>query len=287
VTLDKSTADLGFGYTDNVYQDDLNKVSDAFFNLGATFRFSENDDTLTLRFLAQGYRKEKSNNYLSYSGRYKTDWQNNTQKLTVLAGGLSYTSSQSGATDESYDNLYAGANSSLSVYNKNEFELLFDYGAKLTAYTKLSGRSDLQLFANLNADWTLNNDHLFMPYFELGLIFSSQGYYTRQYTDLGVSYEYTLSENLTLTSDLYLRSSTYPNRKISDILTTERRNGRITTVQVDALERTQQTDMNVGLTHENENLSLYVLLQRSTLTSRSQLEYFNETQLLAGVKYVF
>jgi hypothetical protein len=38
VTLDKSTADLGFGYTDNVYQDDLNKVSDAFFNLGATFR---------------------------------------------------------------------------------------------------------------------------------------------------------------------------------------------------------------------------------------------------------
>jgi hypothetical protein len=204
-----------------------------------------------------------------------------------LAGGLSYTSSQSGATDESYDNLYAGANSSLSVYNKNEFELLFDYGAKLTAYTKLSGRSDLQLFANLNADWTLNNDHLFMPYFELGLIFSSQGYYTRQYTDLGVSYEYTLSENLTLTSDLYLRSSTYPNRKISDILTTERRNGRITTVQVDALERTQQTDMNVGLTHENENLSLYVLLQRSTLTSRSQLEYFNETQLLAGVKYVF
>lgn len=287
VTLTRSTAELGFGITDNVYQDDLNKVYDSFLNLGTTLRFSENDDNLTLRFLAQVYRREKNNNYLSYSARYKTPWQNNSQNLTLLLGGLNYTSRQSGSTDESYDNIYIGASSSKSIYSKNEFELFFDYGSKLTSFTKLAGRSDLQLFANLNSEWTIKEDHLLMPYFEIALVFSSQGYFTRQYTDIGLSYEYTLNETLSLSSDLYLRSSTYPNRKISDILTTERRNGRITTVQVEALERTQQTDMNIGLTHEENDLSFYVMLQRSTLSSRSQLEYFNETQMLAGAKYVF
>jgi hypothetical protein len=212
---------------------------------------------------------------------------NNTQKLSVSAGGLNYSNIQSAATDESYDNFFIAANSALSFYKKPEVEFFFQYGSKITYYPKLSNRRDFLLFGNLNAEWSPSVNHFLMPYFELGLVFSSDGYFSRQYTDLGINYEYYIDETLTLTSDLYLRSNTYPNRKISDIFTNVRRNGRVTTVQVESLERTQQTDLSIGLEKEYSDLSVEASYTRSSLNSRSNLEYFNENNLAASLNYSF
>lgn len=279
--------ELRLGYTDNVLQDDLNKKADAYTYIGAGLRWAEGADSLRLQLGLQTHQSEKSADYFQYALRYKTNWSLVDSPLRLSLSGLNYTKEQLASTDESYNNVSVGAYISKTLFTRNSFYLYFEPGTKAVFYSDLNGRKDLAVFARLLSDWEINSRHTLSPLIELGVVPSTQSYYSRQYIEIGASYYYQIEDTLMFYSDLYLQNSTYPNRRVSDVLQMPQRNGRVTTVPVETAETTQSTYLAVGITKTIQQFKASLDAIRSSLTSRSGLEKYTENTVQLTLQYEF
>lgn len=281
------TPEVSAGYTDNVYQDDQNKTSDSFAGLRLIVQ-NKNDDSATTGSLgATLYNRESANNYLTYLLKHKFKWPDRDFSATVALGGVSYLKTQSGATDNSYNNTYLTSYLTIDVMKKENFNLQFEPGFKATSYPNLGNRRDLYLFARLNGDITLNEQSYLNPYIEIGLNRSSDSYYNRNDLNLGVMYMNEIEADLNIFASLNIAGSTYSNRKVSQILTTTKGNGRVTTTSNDALETSQYTTISLGVEKMIDQLTLFSDITHSSYTTKSNLEYFNENQIVVGLRATY
>ena len=170
---------------------------------------------------------------------------------------------------------------------KENFNLQFEPGAKVTSYPNLGNRRDLGLFFRLNGDITLNEKSYLNPYIEIGFNRSSDSYYNRNDLNLGVMYMNEIEADLNVFASLNIAGSTYLNRKVSQILTTTKSNGRTTTTNIDALETSQYTTISLGVEKMIDQLTLFSDITHSSYTTKSNLEYFNENQIVLGLRATY
>ena len=277
----------GLGYSDNVYQDDLNKKSDTYSWLGFSLKYKLEDASLAGRAQVYLYNKESDNNNLTYSLKYKPEEQFLKSDVTLSFGGYNYFKSDVGSTEESYNNIYFLVYLTNKFYEKPKFNSYFEPGLKFTSYSQLSGRYDFNPYARINADWELKDNLLIMPYFELGLIYSNQSYFTRSNIDFGATAEFTLPDDILFSADVFLRRTVYPNRKVSDIISLPRRQGRTTTQSIEVSERTNLAQFTLEIMKQMPTYEYGANVSRSSLNSLSELEYYNENQINVFARILF
>ena len=278
---------LGIGFSDNVYQDDLNKKSDSFAWVQAQTRYSLSDSKLTAKINLTTYSTEVANNSLSYSLYSKSEVAYANLGLTLGLGGFSYLKSQVASTDESFNNFYFIGYVTKSLMTRNEFELSVEPGLKFSTYPQLSGRNDISFFTKLDALWSFSSNRDINPYFELGFLFSNKSYYAKNYVDLGILWNERIDDLYRFSVDYSIRSSSYPNRRVSDILFIPNRSGRNTSVKLNSSENISLTQLLASITRSETSHEYSLGLNYATENSLSQLEYFTELQLLASVQWTF
>ncbi len=280
--------ELGLGYSDNVYQDDFYKKSDSFTWLATTVK-SELDGGASLsgKINLRLYSKEVTNNSVSYSLNHESKMDYANLDLTLGLGGFNYFKSDIGSTDEAFTNFYLTAYVTKNYKVNPSFEINFEPGIKGASYPQLSNRYDLITFFRIDSVWQAFTDIEINPYFELGLQFSNQGYYSKNYTDLGVEFIEKLSDLYKYNFDLYLRNSSYPNRKVSEILNIPNRSGRITSVNINSNESLSLTQLSAAFTRTDLNRELSIGISHSRESSRSQLEHYTENQAMVSAMWVF
>ena len=281
------TPEIGLGLTDNVYQDDENKRSDSFVWLQALGKYSINDSALVGKLNLTHYTKESANDSVSYSLKYNTPLDAPKTELTFGVGGFSYFKTDVGSTEEAFTNAY------LTGYVTKNFTVnsVFDYslrpGLKFSSYPQLANRYDSTAFFGVDAFWRPRSETEISPYSEIGFIFSNQGYYSRTYFDLGCSVTEKLDDLYKVSGDLFLRSSSYPNRRVSDILLIPNRSGRVTSKAIDTNEAVSMTQISATLIRTEGQSEISVGANYTRETSLSQLTGYKEMQLLTALKYTF
>lgn len=285
--LDSIKTEVGLGHSDNVYQDDLYKKSDFFTWLQLRSRNKLPDSSLIGKVSLLLYSKEKANNSISYSLMNRSEPNYNQFGVSFGLGGLSYLQSEAGSTDEAFNHFYGLAYLSKNIMSKISLDLIFEPGLKISSYPQLDNRRDLILFAKLDADWKFRHNTELNPYLELGFLFSNQSYYTKRYLDIGLSWYQSVDYYYKFNVDLFVRNSSYPNRRISDILILPRRNGRYTSVAIDTNESTSLTQLAATLIRTDDNRELTLGFNVTSQNSLSHLEYYNELQLLASAAWSF
>lgn len=280
-------AEVGSGYSNNVYQDDLNKKSDFFVWLQTQAKYSLTDSKLIAKINLSLYSTENLSNSATYSLTRKSELNYERLGLTLGIGGFSYFKSAVASTDESYNHFYVNAYLTKNILSRNHFELDFEPGIKVSSYPQLSGRNDLTIFARLDGLWQFGADIDINPYFELGFLYSNQSYYVKNYIDFGAVWNQQLDERYKFNVDLYTRSSFYPNRKVSDILFLPNRKGRSTSVNINSIESIGLTQIAAAIIRTDSVRELSLGLNYATQNSISQLEYYSELQLLASALWIF
>ena len=277
--------ETGLGFTNNVYQDDANKKSDEFLWLQALAKYRFTDSDLLGKINLTHFLKETPNDSVSYSLNYKTPLNESDTDFTIGLGGFSYFKTDIGSTEEAFTNAYLTAYVTKNFSVNSSFEYNIEPGVKFSSYPQLANRFDTNAFFRADATWKLSKDTELEPYTELGFIFSNQGYYSRNYLDLGATVTHVVDENYKVNADAFLRSSSYPNRRVSDILLIPRRSGRVTSKSVDTNESVQLTQLSTALirTDGTQELSLGVSYARET--SLSQLTGYSELQVLISAKW--
>lgn len=278
--------EIGAGYSDNVYQDDLNKKSDFFLWLQVQSKYGNETAAYLGRVNLSLYSVESPNNSLNYSLRRVSEL-NSGLGLTLGLGGFSYLKADIGSTDEAFNNYYLLGFVTKRIFTRTNFELNAEPGIKVSAYPQLSGRNDIILFGRLDGFWRVKTDVDLNPYFELGFVFSNQAYYVKNYVDIGAIWSEKISEQYKYNVDFSIRSSSYPNRTVSDILFIPNRKGRNTATSLNSSESLSLTQLStsVTMTHPERDLSLG--LNYTSENSLSNLEYFTELQLLASALFKF
>ena len=279
--------EFGLGFSDNVYQDDFNKKSDSFSWLKTSARYNLDNATLSGKLSLKLYSKEDLNNNVSYSLNHKSKLDYKNLDLTLGLGGFNYFKSDIGSTDEAFTNFYLTVYVTKNYQVNQDFEVNFEPGIKGSSYPQLANRYDIVSFFNINSIWQVREDIEINPYFELGVLFSNQGYYSKTYVDLGVEYVQKLDEFYKFNLDLYMRNSTYSNRKVSEILTIPNRSGRVTTKSVDSNESIGLTQISANFTRTDFERELSIGLSYANEVSLSQLEHYKEMQLLASGAWAY
>ncbi len=278
---------VGIGYSDNVYQDDLNKKADYFFWLQTQAKYSLTDSKLIAKATLNAFATEEFNNSLTYSLYRKSEIDIGHLGLSLGLGGFSYLKSQVASTDESFNNFYFIGSITKSLISRDKFELNAEPGMKMTSYPQLSSRNDVNFFAKLDALWNFSSDREINPYFEIGFITSNQSYYSKNYLDLGLLWTERLSEIYKFNVDFSVRNSSYPNRRVSDILFIPNRNGRNTSVRLDSAENISLVLFSAAILRSEQSREYSLGFNYSTENSLSRLEYYTELQILASVLWTF
>ena len=280
--------ELGLGYSDNVYQDDFNKKSDSFTWLATTAKYElDSGSSLTGKINLRLYSKEVASNSVSYSAKHQSEMDYENLDLTLGLGGFNYFKSDIGSTDEAFTNFYLTAYVTKNYKVNQNFEVSFEPGIKGASYPQLSNRYDLITFFRVNSTWNAFTDIEINPYFELGLQFSNQGYYSKTYTDLGVEFIEKLSDQYKYNVDLYLRNNSYPNRRVSEILNVPNRSGRMTSKSVDSNEAISLTQLSAAFTRTDLNRELSIGISHANESSLSQLEHYTENQVMVSALWAF
>lgn len=278
--------EVGTGYSDNVYQDDLNKKSDFFLWLQTQAKYSYETADYVGRINLSLYSVESPNNSLSYSLRRISEL-NAGLGLTLGLGGFNYFKSDIGSTDEAFTNFYFQGFVTKRIFTRNGFELNAEPGIKVSAYPQLSGRNDIIVFGRLDGFWSVKTDVDLNPYFELGFVFSNQPYYVKNYVDIGAMWSEKISELYKYNVDFFVRSSSYPNRTVSDILFIPNRQGRNTGSRLSSNESLSLSQLSTSVTMTQPERDISLGLTYTTENSLSNLEYFTELQLLASALFKF
>lgn len=278
--------EVGTGYSDNVYQDDLNKKSDFFLWLQTQAKYSYESADYVGRMNLSLFSVESPNNSFSYSLRRISEL-NTGLGLTLGLGGFSYFKTDVGSTDEAFNNFYLLGFVTKRILTRSNFELNLEPGVKVSSYPQLSGRNDVVLFGRLDGFWRIKSDADLNPYLELGFVFSNQPYYAKNYVDIGAIWSEKINERYKYNVDFSVRSSSYPNRTVSDILFVPNRKGRNTASRLNTSESLSLTQLSgsATMTHPERDLSLG--LTYTTENSLSNLEYFSELQLVASALFKF
>ena len=278
--------EVGTGYSDNVYQDDLNKKSDFFLWLQTQAKYGNEAAAFVGRINLSLYSVESPNNSLSYSLRRISEL-NAGLDFTLGLGGFSYFKADLGSTDEAFNNFYLLGFVTKEIFTRQNFELNAEPGMKISAYPQLSGRSDIILFGRLDGFWRVRTDVDLNPYFELGFVFSNQAYYVKNYVDIGAIWSEKINEHYKYNVDFSIRSSSYPNRTVSDILFIPNRKGRNTATNLNSSESLSLSQLATSVTMTQPERDLSLGLTYTTENSLSNLEHFTELQLLASALFNF
>jgi hypothetical protein len=279
--------ELGLGFSDNVYQDDFYKKSDAFTWLQTTAKYNLDESSLTGSLNLKMYSKEDSNNSASYSLNHTSETDHKDLDLTLGLGGFNYFKSDIGSTDEAFTHFYLTAYVTKKYQVNPDFDVNLEPGVKGSSYPQLANRYDLTAFLRIDSAWRLNEDIAINPYFELGLVASNRGYYSKSYMDLGVEYVQKLDELYKFNLDLYLRNNSYPNRRVSEILTVPNRAGRMTSTSIDSNEAISLSQITASVTRTELNHEMSIGISHSNENSLSQLEHYKEVQVLASTAWTF
>lgn len=281
------TPEIGLGVTDNVYQDDENKVSDSFLWLQALGKYTLADAALVGKLNLTHFTKESPNDSVTYSLKYIMPLASPKTDLTLGVGGFSYFKTDVGSTEEAFTNAYVTAYVTKMFLANLQFEYSLEPGVKFSSYPQLANRFDTSAFFRADGFWHLRSSTEVNPYSEVGFIFSNQGYYSRSYLDFGCSITEKLDETYKVSGDLFLRSSSYPNRRVSDILLIPNRSGRVTSKATDTNEAISMTQISATLTRTEGQSEISLGANYTRETSLSQLTGYKELQLLAALKWNF
>jgi hypothetical protein len=270
--------EVGLGFSDNVYQDDFNKKSDAYTWFQFTSKYDAGDSTWTGRIYLNLYKSEYLNNYAMYSLRRGSEISADTEMFLSL-GGLAYLKQDKGATDESYNNFYLAGYISKTVKEGSNYKINVEPGAKFITYPHLDRRVDMTAYVGSDITWQTRSTTEINPYGEIGYVFSNQGYYSRRYVALGVMWNEKLHDNYSFTLDYYIRNTVYPNRTVSDILFTPNRTGRATGKAFDIHESIGLRQLSASITKSFLEYELTAGYIYAAETSLSELEKYRENQV--------
>jgi hypothetical protein len=279
--------EAGLGFTDNVYQDDTTKKSDAFIWLQALAKYGLTDGDLVGKLNLTHFTKESANDSASYYLKYITPLAAPKTDLSIVVGGFSYFKTDVGSTEEAFTNAYISAYVTKTFRANAVFEYNLEPGVKFSSYPQLANRFDTSAFFRADGYWAVSRETEVNPYSELGFIFSNQGYYSRSYFDLGCSVTQVIDTQYKVNGDLFLRTSSYPNRRVSDILLNPNRAGRVTSRSIDTNEAINLTQISAALIRTDGQQDLSVGFSYARETSLSQLTGYKEMQATASAKWNF
>ncbi len=276
--------EVGLGFSDNVYQDDFNKTSDAYTWLQFMSKYDAGDATWTGKLYINLYKAEFLNNYAVYSLQRGSELSSDTELFLAL-GGLSYLKQDKGSTDESYNNFYLSGYVSKNIKEGSNYKIKVEPGTKFISYPQLERRLDTIAYVGTDVSWQTRSTTEINPYGEIGFIFSNKGYYSRRYFALGVTWNEKLSDNYSLSFDYYMRNTVYPNRTVSDILFLPNRNGRATGKGFDIHESIGLRQLTASITKSFLEYELTGGLIHAAETSLSDLEHYSDNQVYVSAVF--
>jgi hypothetical protein len=274
--------EAGMGYSDNVYQDDFNKKSDWFFWLSGAAKLQESEATWAGKVSLNLYSKEDANNYGVYLIKRTSRLQNIKSDLTFGLGGLNYLEKNKGSTDESFNNVYFTSYLIRSLKENTQFSVYAEPGVRITSYPDLDRRLDSLVYFAVNSIWRYRPVTEINPYGELGFLFSNQGYYSKNYIDIGIAWNEKISDKDRFSLDYFMRNSIYVNRKVSDILFVPNRSGRVTSRSVETRETSGLRQLTASLTHTVQEIDLTAGISHANESSSSDLEHYEENKVYAS-----
>lgn len=218
----------GLGYTNNANYEETQENSDLYWLLRQTASLHQEDRSWRMWLSYKSYSAETHNNVFSWRSSLSNPVV--TEELGLLdfdlaASGQHYTNNSPNTTEDSFDYLAIDAALSKAESLQKNLEMTLEGGYQLKSYLHFDGRTDHTIFFNASWDWKYSARRCLSPFAELGLIFSNDELYRRNYLDLGTEWILGLTKSLQARSLASLRISAFPERTVSQETRVSRRRG--------------------------------------------------------------
>jgi hypothetical protein len=279
--------EAGLGYTNNANYEDSNTDSDLYLWL-RDFSSHTDKSNFTVWLSYKDYLKESQNDVFNWRGGLNTSasfMHLDTWNVDFGVGGQHFTTSSPGTTEENFGYLFAEMSLIKPIEIGSNAELSLEPGYQIKGYSDLGNRIDHRVFFLANLELELNEQHTLSPYLEVGVIFSSDSLYTRNYFSLGTDWLWTPRTDLQIGAGINLRYTTYPNRTVSTRTIVSGKRNSFRTVSQDESETHSYTQLQSFVVKKISLCDLKGLVYLASQNSKSGFE--NYTELGARVSAIF
>jgi hypothetical protein len=279
----------GVGFTNNANYEDGGEDSDFFLFLKNSATYSRDDRAWSAWLSYRAYMEEKQND--AFMWRLGTDSPKRLGRekfdLNWGFGGQHYTGENPGTTEENFDYLYGEVYLGKDMPKKSDLETRFEGGYNVKNFTRFGGRWDHTLFATGLLDWDLNPRQTLSPYAELGLVFSNDSLYRKNYLEFGLNWRNEFRKDLHALLDFSTRFSTFPNRPVNAVTTVSRRRGVTRYESRTENETHSYVQLKGSLVKIWKEIELTGSLLVTNQSSKSGYEEYMEFSLLGFVSRTF
>lgn len=285
-----SRPQVGVGYTNNANLTAESPQSDYFWWLRESVSLLGPQERWNLWLNYRVYSKTTENDVFTFRfGHSETkraerwgeyDWE-------LALGGQLYTRGNPANSEENFDNFFFESNWFKNYSLRTGLSSSMEPGYMFKIFPHLSGRMDHQLSWIGTLDWTPKAQHLVSPYLEIGLVFSNQSLYNKNYLELGTNWNYQLQAGHKFQFNAFSRSSAFPSRKVSETTLVFKGKGNPRAVTMDEIETQSLFQMQAAYIRNLEKAELKAALQLTNQATRSGLDDYSELQLMGSFLYPF
>jgi hypothetical protein len=281
---------VGLGFTDNANYEDSSKDSDFFWWVRSSNTYVRQNSSWNLWLSYRGYWKEHQNDVLNYRLSDSLSLRNSVLgefDWDIGAGGQKYSEGSPGTTENSFDNIYLETSllKTWGLRSNLDFNLEPLYQYKY--YPQFGGRADHSLISNFSFDWNFHPIQSLNPFAELGLVFSNQSLYSRNYLEFGSDWKVLPRPDLKYILHFSSRFTSFPSRKISESTVISDKKGRSRTQSQDETEAQSLIQIQASLVKMIEKAELKGSVAFNNQSSNSGYESYSEFQISASVLVPF
>jgi len=277
---------VGIGFTNNANYETENKDADLFWWARSSNTKINDHSSWNLWLSYKDFMKEHQNDVLGYRfgqtkelrsrgiGAVDWDW---------ALGGQQYVQGSPATSEESFDHVYGETSAMKTLTPRNNLEVTLESLYQLKFFQKFEGRVDHSLLFNSELAWSLSPIQALTPYLELGLTFSSQSLYSKNYFELGSEWRIFPQPDLTYVVQLVSRFSSFPHRQVSEttMISNNKKNPQVTTQTETESQSFFQIQTSVAKMIERTELRGSLAL--NSQSSKSGIENYQEIQAYISV----
>ncbi|MEZ0391190.1 MAG: hypothetical protein ACAH59_03170 [Pseudobdellovibrionaceae bacterium] len=271
----------GLGFTNNANFEETDKDADGFWWVRSSNLLIENRKTSMIWLNYRDYLKEHQNDVFSYRlgqthelgvrGLGSFDWD-------YALGGQYYSEGSPATTEESFNYTFLSTSLAKSFNPNSRMEVVLEPTYEIKFFHQFEGRVDHSLIFNSLLDWTLTPTQTLAPYAEIGLVFSSQSLYSKNYLEFGGEWRIHPQPDLSYGLHFLSRFSSYPHRKISESTVISNKKGRPVSTSQTEIETQTLFQLQGTVAKMFERTELAGSLALNSQSSRSGFENFQEIQ---------
>ena len=278
----------GLGYTNNVAASETSRQSDTYLLLAHTSRVGQGLSEGRFSLSYKDYSEHSDYDVLNWSFGLSAPLDRTSPKwfFDVSVGGQRYTHVNPATTELAFDNKYIGADLQRKVKLSSSSDLEVGPGYQLKRYPGLS-RTDHAFYGGVRADFEIKEGFLLSPFSEMGLVFSNDKLYRRNYFDLGAEVSVDLKKDWIFEAGLLLRRTGYPNRTVSDVTAISQGRGRVVRLTGSLTEAQNYNKLMTAVVHEGESFDLRGEFNLASQRTRSGNENYDELELKGSATWRF